>query len=48
MVLIDKELPWTVDNIQFITRLEHFKTSSHYKGRILKRRKDPKNARTTV
>jgi hypothetical protein len=33
LVKIDKDLDWTLDNVHFITRLEHFKTCSLNKGR---------------
>ena len=31
MTRIDFEKPWTVDNVQFITRHNHYRTTNHHK-----------------
>lgn len=30
----DHDLPWSINNVQFVTRLQHFKTCNQFKGRI--------------
>lgn len=39
LVKIDKALPWTVDNVEFLSRLEHFRSCPSYQGGR-RRRKD--------
>lgn len=35
----DHDLAWTLDNVEFITRLEHFKTTNQHKMKMTKQRR---------
>ena len=34
MTRIDPDLPWTIDNIEIKTRLEHYKNTNNFRGRV--------------
>lgn len=39
MTKVDHDLDWTLDNVQFISRREHFKTCNQYKMKQVKQRR---------